>query len=269
MELKYTDRRFCVYLHIGKKSGKVRYVGSGTENRATRVMRRCSDKNHYKTFKEENGFDVLIFTDMLTRQEALEIEYMLIKHPIEKWNLININPNSSIVKELDFDYFNEVLFVDETSPSGLRWKTTKKKTSTQKEHAGTINNRGYWQLNYNGKIYSAHRIVWLLSKGVLDSNKIIHHKDGNRSNNKLCNLEETTQQINNVEKNKHNEYTEVRSHSKTGVKRISKTIGKTCCFEVFDDSNKRIRKINFGKNRTEEEAFELAIKIRNEYLNSK
>jgi len=57
------------------------------------------------------------------------------------------------------------------------------------KRAGRMINKGYWQLFFKGKAYSAHRVAFLFVTGawpVLD----VDHIDGNRANNSWGNLRE-------------------------------------------------------------------------------
>ncbi|RLD65141.1 MAG: hypothetical protein DRI98_14980 [Bacteroidetes bacterium] len=48
------------------------------------------------------------------------------------------------------------------------------------------NETGYWQSKVHGFL---HRYVWPTSYGKIPAGHVIHHKDHDRSNNRLCNLE--------------------------------------------------------------------------------
>jgi len=57
--------------------------------------------------------------------------------------------------------------------------------------AGCIGNRGYVQINISGRIYVAHRLVWLYVHGRWPVDEI-DHKNGIRDDNRLKNLREAT-----------------------------------------------------------------------------
>jgi hypothetical protein len=71
----------------------------------------------------------------------------------------------------------------------LYWKTSRG-TAKIGALAGCKGKLGYWQISFNGKIYKAHRIIFLMLNGYLP--KYIDHIDGNRSNNKIENLREAS-----------------------------------------------------------------------------
>lgn len=78
--------------------------------------------------------------------------------------------------------------------------------------AGTLNNRGYVRIKFEGKLYSAHTLALRFSG--FDDFDFVDHIDGDRSNNKLSNLRVVTSQEN--MKNKR-----VQANSKTGVNGVS------------------------------------------------
>jgi hypothetical protein len=70
---------------------------------------------------------------------------------------------------------------------------------------GSIRKDGYFRICINGKRYLAHRLAWLYVYGAMPV-KELDHKDGDRSNNKISNLRESTSSQNghNVTKRKTN-----------------------------------------------------------------
>jgi hypothetical protein len=69
----------------------------------------------------------------------------------------------------------------------LHWKSLKKR-------AGGCNDQGYIKIKINGKLYSAHRLIFVMFHGYMPS--VIDHVDGIRHNNKIKNLREATVQEN-------------------------------------------------------------------------
>jgi hypothetical protein len=93
------ERKYYVYVHIGKKSGAIRYIGKGKENRYKEGNRNCL----YSVFLEEEGdFERVIILNHLSENRALEIESaLLLYYGIDKeWcNLANLSSELNL-----FDY---------------------------------------------------------------------------------------------------------------------------------------------------------------------
>lgn len=53
--------------------------------------------------------------------------------------------------------------------------------------AGTFDKAGYRQVQIDGRLYKAHRLIWLYMTGEMPP-LYIDHKDGDRSNNRWSNL---------------------------------------------------------------------------------
>lgn len=47
----------------------------------------------------------------------------------------------------------------------------------------------YKHTRFKGKDYSTHQVVWMKANGDIPKGMVIHHKDHNRFNNELSNLE--------------------------------------------------------------------------------
>jgi hypothetical protein len=56
--------------------------------------------------------------------------------------------------------------------------------------AGTLGNKGYWNVGIRGSYYRNHRVIYTLcTKTDLPQNLIIDHIDGNKLNNMTTNLQ--------------------------------------------------------------------------------
>ena len=60
---------------------------------------------------------------------------------------------------------------------------------------GTPNDQGYLLVSVENYLYRAHRLAWLLMTGKWPSGDI-DHKNGNRADNRFCNLREATRSQN-------------------------------------------------------------------------
>lgn len=84
--------------------------------------------------------------------------------------------------------------------------------------AGYVKPDGYKGLEFNGRSYLQHRLAWVYVYGE-EINGEIDHVNGDRSDNRICNLRVVTRAQNC--QNRHN----VRSDSKTGVLGASRNEG--------------------------------------------
>ena len=83
----------------------------------------------------------------------------------------------------DLKQLQHYFYIDETSPSGLRWNNPNK--YSKRKHgdiAGSIDREGYWKVKVNYQAYRAHRVVYYMTTGRDPGNKMIDHKL-DRSNN--------------------------------------------------------------------------------------
>jgi hypothetical protein len=114
---------------------------------------------------------------------------------------------------------SDVLYLDTSSPSGLRWKVDIKSGRNKVQvHAdsiaGCLMKQGYWIVKYKCKTYPCHRIVWSLTNNCDIPAKLqIDHIDGDRANNCISNLRLVTQTVNSRNKRKR----PTNSSGKTGV----------------------------------------------------
>jgi hypothetical protein len=85
------------------------------------------------------------------------------------------------------NFLNEILYLDESSPSGLRWKITKGSRAIANSPAGTRHNQGYWSIGISTdkkRMYLCHRIIYYMKTGEDLIGKYIDHPSGDRNNNK-------------------------------------------------------------------------------------
>lgn len=104
----------------------------------------------------------------------------------------------------------EVFSIDPNDGMLIRRVATKR--CAVGEEAGYPNNIGYRQVALCGRIYSVHRIAWALYYGE-HPNGEIDHINGNRSDNRLCNLRLATSSQNNQNRR-------LSSRNKSGVKGV-------------------------------------------------
>lgn len=76
---------------------------------------------------------------------------------------------------------------NEASPSGLVWVATGRGRRPG-TWAGYSHPDGYYRVKFNGKVYRAHCLVWLIHHGEIPEGFEVDHKDTDKLNNKLSNL---------------------------------------------------------------------------------
>lgn len=86
------------------------------------------------------------------------------------------------------------------------------------DRAGWLHPNGGIYLRAGGKIYLAHRLAWLLTHGAMPDFEI-DHINGNRSDNRLCNLRAATHAQNSRNR-------KLNANSTTGLKGVSRQGGK-------------------------------------------
>lgn len=77
----------------------------------------------------------------------------------------------------------------------FRWKVPSSRRVRVGEEAGTISD-GYIVISLDGKMYKAHRLVWLIEYNCWPTNEIDHYPDRTRSNNRITNLRDVTGLVN-------------------------------------------------------------------------
>lgn len=247
--------RFCVYIHKRKDTNQIFYIGQGLLTRARCATRKIKAWND--TVKEAGGFTFEIYKDKLTKPEALSLELEL----IAKYRDIVVNNphSSSITRELDFKEFDDKFYIDESCPSGLRYKVDvftgvkyAVKVHRQGDQAGIVDKlQGSWVLSHDRRSIRVHRIIYLLKNGSIDSSKVIDHLDGNSFNNRLDNLRQVDQKTNrrNLKKDKRNT---------TGVTGVSYSAPSNSYRSAVSSDTKRYT-ANFAIGKYgKEEAFRLA-----------
>lgn len=79
--------------------------------------------------------------------------------------------------------------------NGRFWWKFSKQGRKLDEPAGSLNGDGYRQINFKGKIYMEHRLVWLYVTGEWPSG-FIDHINRDRSDNRFENLREASSRAN-------------------------------------------------------------------------
>lgn len=174
------------YVYVLRDSNSVvRYVGEG---RMDRWKQKSSRSSTYLSILNNDG-NVEVICKNLNKIESQEMEvYFINKY---KDTVVNVH-KQSCVKTIEFAKFEDIFFIDNNSISGLSWK--KKIRNVRSTKAGVLGKNKYYSVSYEGSYYKVHRLVWCLyNKKDLDVNLVVHHVDGNPSNNSPCNLQAVSQ----------------------------------------------------------------------------
>jgi len=87
---------------------------------------------------------------------------------------------------------HQLLLLDPSSPSGLRWKVTVGPKATAGKIAGSPSGRKNsgrsWGVQIDKDRFLAHRIVYFMHHGISPGQNQIDHRDGNVNNNHPENL---------------------------------------------------------------------------------
>jgi hypothetical protein len=107
------------------------------------------------------------------------------------------------------DELREVLEIDLTSPTGLRWRVDRGTNPTAGLQAGSLNPRGYYEIRIYNKLYKSHRIIYALYHNLeLDQlPRCLDHIDRNKVNSHPLNLRPVTQQQNVMNQSKRKDST--------------------------------------------------------------
>lgn len=251
---------YYVYTH-STENGEVKYVGSGTRQRAEDSGNRSIK---WKELFSNQKFIIDRIVKNLTKDEARQLEIFF----INKYRSTVINKVSvSVTKEMVYEDFCELFEINYASPTGLVHKVDNNGTGLNKrrkgDNAGTLRlSRGkyYWYVKLSNHAYACHRIVFLLHHKCIDSDLVINHIDGDSKNNNIGNLEQVTTAENNRQKSlvSKSGYVNIHENTREGVFR-----GYTFKGEVYGGHNKYFSIAEY-KNR--KEALAAAVKYKEEFL---
>ena len=169
---------------------------------------------------------------------------------------------------------NKKFYYDPSSPSGLRWKENiytgkfNKIVIAEKDSvAGSLSNRGYYDVVVKKKHHGAARVVWMLHNGPISSSEQVDHIDRNKINNCIDNLRIVDVRVNSQNRG-------MNSRNKSGITGVTFYFTKSGIkmWSAHWTHNGKSCKKDFSTRKYGEQlAFDLAVKTRCEmiaYLNS-
>lgn len=190
MDCGKDDKRFCVYFHVCKETGKILYIGSGSISRAHNKHNR--NEQHKAHF---NKLTVVIIADGLSLESARQLED---KYLSELWHdsMFNKMKESYYPKTIQYEDISKVLYYSESS------KTFVRKVGTGSV-CGSAKDNGI-QLNY--KQYKLSRVIYCLYNRVdVEGHMSVQFKDNDKTNLNPSNLilstkEEVSRKLINLDK---------------------------------------------------------------------
>jgi len=110
------------------------------------------------------------------------------------------------------------------------WRVTRPGPATSSGSAGATNDKGYWHISVDGRVYKAHRLAWLYCYGQFPNGRL-DHKDRNSLNNRIANLREATPNQNNVN-------SKTQRTSRTGLKGVGQRDSRRWVTRVQHNGNR-------------------------------
>lgn len=165
--------------------------------------------------------------------------------------------------------WSEYFQVDEKSPSGLMRIKNRVGKSIKGYAVGTQaytkkSTAHSWRLFFRGELYYIHRIIWVMTYGIITSELVIDHLDGNPFNNNIENLSLKTPADN-------ARNTRQSCINKTGFTGVSLTYKGNCAYYAArwrELDNTKVEGVKYFSvtKLGEEKAKEMAISYREEQI---
>ena len=135
----------------------------------------------------------------------------------------------------------------------LVWKISNSNRVKVGDIAGTIHHDGYRRIMINGKMYAAHRIIWLMVHGKLPVD-CLDHINGNGLDNRIINLREAN--------SKQNQQNQIKPHLNNKIGFFGVSLHKSGKFVAQIAINRK--KKYLGLFNTPEQAHEVYLKAKRE-----
>ena len=248
--------KYYVYCHCYSDTNEIFYIGKGSGRRLNSKSRTPL----WESLVKNREYYAIKIRDNLTENEAIDFEHKL----LQEFNTVgNISKKSHKVKKISYELIKEIVEYDENSPTFLRYKIPRANGAILVGSvAGSYDSLGYGQIYIKDSSFKIHRIVYcLFSKQDLDSNLVIDHIDGNKSNNKFDNLRLTT-----ISENARNIEWEKVKPTNTGERAISFR-GDSYRVLWVQEGKQKEKSFSFKRvGRTKEDALKAAIDFRDSLI---
>lgn len=132
-----------------------------------------------------------------------------------------------------------LLYVDETSISGLRWKVSPRNQRRAGDVAGSLGGTQRWSTEINGISYLNHRLIWKITFGS-DPKEELDHKNRNHQDNRPNALREASHSQNGMNR-------KLASNNKSGTAGVSWNTSERKWEATGSENNKRVHLGRFEK----------------------
>lgn len=190
-------KHFYIYFHRRLDNNRVFYIGKGS-SRSNRAYTKYGRSLEWNSIVNSYGYEVEIIHDNLSNAQAFELEN---KYLNEYENVVNVKKAQNY-REMKVEMFQDHVKYSEESPSCLVWLYDV--PNSKNKVAGSLSkSTGYWTISINNVRYPVHRIVYTLFNEILSPDLHINHKNHNKADNKIVNLELVTPEENNLKRKMH------------------------------------------------------------------
>lgn len=217
---KKPENRFCVYTEIDH-NGEIFYVADGIMMSRSGNQTKIKGRSNEWHERAKNGYTVKVLYNNLTKKDAVSLCEKTIRELTEQGVSLVNKSKRRVAVDLTREMFQDYFEIDPKAKYGLVWKINGRRIWPGKEAGSKAPQTGYICIRLNKNNYFVHRVVYALQYGTCPGDMQINHKDGNKQNNKVENLELVTGSEN------------VRHAIQNGLTKILK--GEECTQSILSD----------------------------------